>query len=63
MKQALDSYTTIEMKRRLVISSTTTQQMAYDFGFEDASNFVKYFKNLMGSTPTQFQKRFNKSGL
>ncbi|PSV49426.1 hypothetical protein C9J47_02345 [Photobacterium indicum] len=22
-----------------------SQQMAYDFGFEDASNFVKYFKN------------------
>lgn len=63
VKQMLDSYTTIEMKRRLVISNTTTQQMAYDFGFEDASNFVKYFKNLTGSTPTQFQKRFNKSRL
>jgi AraC family transcriptional regulator, transcriptional activator of pobA len=35
-----------------------SQQMAYDFGFEDASNFVKYFKNHTKQTPSQFQKQY-----
>ncbi|GLO62729.1 hypothetical protein MACH09_32370 [Vibrio sp. MACH09] len=57
-KQLIDAYTITEIKRMLVVSNITTQQMAYDFGFEDASNFVKYFKNLSGYTPSQFQKRY-----
>ncbi|MGR5063733.1 helix-turn-helix domain-containing protein [Photobacterium sp. DNB22_13_2] len=63
VKQMIDSYITIEMKRRLIISNTTSQQIAYDFGFEDASNFVKYFKKLTGLTPTQFQKKHHKPSL
>lgn len=63
VKQMIDSYTTLEMKRRLVASNTTSQQIAYDFGFEDASNFVKYFKNLTGFTPTQFYKKYHKAVL
>jgi AraC-like DNA-binding protein len=57
-KQMIDAFVTIEMKRRLVVSSVTTQQLAYDFGFEDASNFVKYFKNQTDITPSQFQKQY-----
>ncbi|MGS0824394.1 AraC family transcriptional regulator [Shewanella sp. 0m-8] len=59
-KQMIDAFIIIEMKRRLVINSTTSQQMAYDFGFEDASNFVKYFKKLTELTPTQFQTKYSK---
>lgn len=51
-KQMIDAFVTIEMNRRLVVSSVTTQQLAYDFGFEDASNFVKYFKNQADMTPS-----------
>ncbi|MGF1759596.1 helix-turn-helix transcriptional regulator [Photobacterium sagamiensis] len=57
-KQLIDAYTIVEIKRRLVVSSVTTQQMAYDFGFEDASNFVKYFKKHTNFTPSQFQKKY-----
>ncbi|WED23757.1 AraC family transcriptional regulator [Vibrio sp. JC009] len=57
-KQLIDSYTILEAKRRLVISSTSTQQLAYDLGFEDASNFVKYFKKNTQITPSQFQKKY-----
>ena len=56
-KQMIDAFVTIEMKRRLVVSNSTTQQLAYDFGFEDASNFVKYFKKQTEMTPSQFQKQ------
>lgn len=57
-KQMIDAFTIIEIKRRLVVSHTPSQQMAYDFGFEDASNFVKYFKNLTGLTPSQFSQKY-----
>jgi len=57
-KQMIDAFIIIEIKRRLVVSNVTSQQMAYDFGFEDQSNFVKYFKKLTGFTPSQFSQRY-----
>lgn len=57
-KQMIDAFTLIEMKRRLIVTSAPSQQIAYDFGFEDASNFVKYFKKQTTLTPSQFQKKY-----
>ncbi len=57
-KNMIDAFTLIEMKRRLVIANLSTQKLAYDFGFDDVSNFVKYFKKHVGSTPSQFQKQY-----
>lgn len=57
-KQLIDSYTIIEIKRRLIVNMVTSQKVAYDFGFEDASNFVKYFKKQTDLTPSQFQKKY-----
>ena len=62
-KQMIDAFTLIEIKRRLIISNVTTQKLAYDFGFEDASNFVKYFKKQTGATPSQFQVRHSATTL
>jgi methylphosphotriester-DNA--protein-cysteine methyltransferase len=59
-KQMIDAFTVIEIKRRLIINNTTSQQLAYNFGFDDASNFVKYFKNLTDLTPSQFYQKYNK---
>ncbi|WP_144211704.1 AraC family transcriptional regulator [Shewanella donghaensis] len=56
-KQMIDAFTVIEIKRHIVISQKPSQQIAYDFGFEDASNFVKYFKNQTSITPSQFLKQ------
>lgn len=60
-KQMIDAFTLIEIKRRLVISNITTQKLAYDFSFDDASNFVKYFKKHTGVTPSQFQAAHSKA--
>jgi AraC-like DNA-binding protein len=57
-KQLIDAYTVIEIKRSLVVSNITTQQIAFDFGFEDASNFVKFFKKHTTMTPSKFQKAY-----
>ncbi|PSW06951.1 AraC family transcriptional regulator [Photobacterium lipolyticum] len=60
-KQIIDAYTILEAKRRLVLDGMPTQQLAYEFGFEDASNFVKYFKKHTLITPSRFQKQFEGS--
>lgn len=57
-KQMINAFTLIEMKRRLIVTNAPSQQIAYDFGFEDASNFVKYFKKQTTLTPSQFQKKY-----
>ncbi|WP_341464319.1 helix-turn-helix domain-containing protein [Photobacterium carnosum] len=42
----------------MVLDGLPTQQLAYELGFEDASNFVKYFKKHTLITPSRFQKQF-----
>lgn len=56
-KQTVDNFIMLEAKRQLMIDTVTTQHLAYDLGFEDASNFVKYFKRHAGVTPHQFKKQ------
>jgi len=58
-KQLIDAYTILEAKRRLAISQISIQQLSYDLGFEDASNFVKYFKKRCEMTPSVFQKKIS----
>ncbi|WP_028468720.1 AraC family transcriptional regulator [Neptunomonas japonica] len=60
-KQLIDAYTLLEAKRRLVIDSCTTQQLAWDLGFNDASNFVKYFKKHTHYTPSGFRKQYTRT--
>lgn len=56
-KQLIDAYTILESKRRLVIEIKPIQQLAFDLGFEEPSNFVKYFKKHTSLTPSQFRKQ------
>jgi len=51
------------LKRRVMhaaklLSNTklSVSQVAYDSGFEDVSHFSRAFKNIMGSSPTDFKK-------
>ena len=57
-KQLIDTYTILEAKRSLVIEGVTVQNLAYRLGFDEDSNFVKYFKKHSNLTPAQFKKSF-----
>lgn len=57
-KQLIDAYTIMEIKRRLVVSHVSSQQIAYELGFDDISNFTKYFRNQADMTPGQFRKQY-----
>lgn len=56
-KQVVDNYTILEARRRLILSGQPIQQLAYELGFDEATNFVKYFKKHTGMTPSQFRKQ------
>lgn len=58
-KQIIDEYVVTEVKRKLAVASVPIQTLCYEFGFEDLSNFNKYFKKVVGITPKQFKNQFN----
>ena len=59
-KQIIDAHTILEAKRRLAIENIQVTQLAYELGFNDVSNFAKYFKRHTLMTPHQFRANLNK---
>ncbi len=57
-KQLIDAHTILEAKRSLVIEDIQIQTLAYKLGFEEVSNFVKYFKKHALVTPSKFKENF-----
>ncbi|KGJ94401.1 helix-turn-helix domain-containing protein [Colwellia psychrerythraea] len=55
-KQLIDAYIILEAKRKLSIENIRVQQLADDLGFDEVTNFVKYFKKYTLLTPSQFKK-------
>ena len=54
-KQVIDEYVILEAKRRLINTAVQSTEIAYQLGFEEPTNFTKYFKKLTGFTPRQFK--------
>ena len=59
-KQCIDDFLILEVRRVLATSAGSVQELAYDFGFDEPTNFVKYFKKHTGQTPAQFRALFTK---
>ncbi len=55
-KHLIDSYLLIEAKRKLVIEQSSVKEVAYSLGFDEISNFIKFFKKYTLQTPAQFKK-------
>ncbi|WP_303315586.1 helix-turn-helix domain-containing protein [Flavivirga abyssicola] len=53
-KSFIDSWLITEIKRKLTEKLYSSQEIAYDLGFSDPSNFVRFFKKYEKMTPTQF---------
>lgn len=54
-KQLIDERIVLEAKRLLVHGADPVARIAADLGFEDASNFSKYFRQRVGVTPLGFR--------
>ncbi|MEM6829521.1 MAG: helix-turn-helix transcriptional regulator [Bacteroidota bacterium] len=56
VKEFINDYVILEAKRRLATTKLPIKHIAYECGFSEASNFLKYFKKLTDITPAQFRE-------
>jgi AraC-like DNA-binding protein len=54
-KQMIDERLVLEAKRLLVHTSESVKQIAYLLGFDEPTNFIKFFRRVSGSTPLEFR--------
>lgn len=57
-KQFIDEFIVLEAKRLLVNSDIKSTELAFTLGFEEPTNFVKYFKKHTKLTPNTFKKTY-----
>lgn len=58
-KTFIDEFIILEAKRMLINSSVKSSELAFQLGFNEPTNFVKYFKKQTGLTPNSFKKSYN----
>jgi len=55
-KSIIDDFIVLQAKRKLINANMKSAELAYALGFEDPTNFTKYFKKKTGLTPKSFIK-------
>ncbi|MEM6864372.1 MAG: helix-turn-helix domain-containing protein [Bacteroidota bacterium] len=55
-KDYINDYTILEAKRSLAATNMSIKEMAFEYGFKEATNFIKFFKNATGDTPMKFRE-------
>ena len=54
-KEFIDEICIKQIKRLLINTTLSIKEIAYSTGFEETTNFYKYFKRHVGKTPEQFR--------
>jgi AraC family transcriptional activator of pobA len=62
-KQLIDERIVLEAKRMLVHTNNSIKEIGYDIGFDEPTNFIKYFRKHEAKTPIEFRKLFYKAGI
>ena len=57
VKAFIDDFVTIEIKRYLISTSLSVNEISYKTGFEDPANMVKFFKKNTATTPLKFRQQ------
>ena len=57
-KEYIDAFVILEAKRLLINSEIKSTELAYALGFDEPTNFIKYFKKHTGLTPNDFKKDY-----
>lgn len=55
-KSFIDDYVVLEAKRMLVSTSFSAKEIAFALGFDEPTNFQKYFKKHTSLSPLEFRK-------
>ncbi len=56
-KAFIHHYVILESRRQLVSTSQSIKEVSYQMGFDEPTNFVKYFRRQTGLTPRQFRSQ------
>lgn len=54
--EIIDDYVILEAKNLLRYSGKNVQQVSYELNFPNQSSFGKYFKHLVGKSPSEYQR-------
>ena len=57
-KRFIDDYVILESKRQLSATALSVKEISYDCGFDEPTNFLKYFRKHTGQTPVQFRNKY-----
>lgn len=58
-KQLIDARILLEAKRLLIHTNTSIKELGYALGFDEPTNFVKFFKKHTQQTPLFFKKQLH----
>lgn len=56
-KEIIDDRVMLEAKRILAHTAESIKEIAYYLGFEEPTNFIKYFKKHTAQTPLEFREK------
>lgn len=54
-KHFIDQYVTLEIKRSIFSSRKSLKEVAFQTGFDEVTNFTKFFKKQTGQSPKEFK--------
>lgn len=60
-KRLIEERVLLEIQRLLIHTNKTIKEIGYNLGFNDPTNFNKYFKRYFGITPAEFRLSKQKS--
>ena len=58
-KVLIDERVMLEAKRLLAHTRESIKEIAYELGFQEPTNFIKYFRKHNGNTPVEFRESFS----
>lgn len=58
-KQMIDARVILEAKRQLAHTNESVKEIGFNLGFEEPTNFIKYFKKHVLVTPLEFKSDLN----
>jgi len=57
-KQMINERVMLEAKRLLAHTNESVKEIGFNLGFEEPTNFIKYFRKHSNSTPVEFREQF-----
>lgn len=58
-KQMIDERIMLETKRLLAHTNESVKEIGFEMGFDEPTNFIKYFRKHHNSTPVEFRESFS----